>query len=189
MANTIPDGIYYPDANTPMNLDTILATMASSIANGLGKRVAKLETFIGCNIGLNSAVTGTGTVTKVTNMQVNAGRPQEFIQGVTVNAGTVTVPEDGMYTVLFLANFLPTGGAVGARVNTYVFVNGVQYNFSSGFGEPYTSTGTKYNNCNVTAIYNLKKNDQIDVRIATYDSPTQLSSATFSVALTSRTLS
>lgn len=185
MPNTTPDGIFFPDGNTPMELDTILATLASSIQNGLGKRVAKLETFVGCNLGLNSAVTGTGTITKVSNMQVNPSRSYEFIQGVTVNAGTVTVPEDGLYTVLFLANFLPTN-TTASRLNTYIYVNGVSYNFSSTYGEIATN---RYSNCNVTAVYNLKKNDQIDARIATFDGATQLASATLSVALTSRTLS
>ena len=191
MANTIPDGIYYPENTTDMELDTILATMASSIQNGIGKRVAKLETFVGCNLGLATPLdAGTaGAVTKAPFAVQATGSPANFNQGMTISNGTVTVPEDGIYTVAFTANFQPTGTGSAARLNTYIYVNGVSQQFSSAYGAGAT---IRYSNCNVVAVYNLKKNDQIDVRIATYDNPVVLTSgggSSFCVSLTSRTLS
>lgn len=190
MANTIPDGIYYPENTTDMELDTILATMASSIQNGIGKRVAKLETFVGCNLSIPAAVTGTAAVVKVSGFAVQPDTlaPGTFNQGMSISNGTVTVPEDGLYNVMFVANFLPLNTTV-ARLNTYIYVNGAHYNYSSAAGETATN---RYSNCNISGIYNLKKNDQIDVRIAVYDGQSALTQGTgsaFCVSLVSRTLS
>ena len=192
MANTIPDGIYYPENTTDMELDTILATMASSIQNGIGKRVAKLETFVGCNLGMAASFEPPtlGVVTKVNTygVQSAAVAPGTFNSGMTVTNGTVTVPEDGLYSVMFTANFLPIV-ATAARLNTYIYVNGVNHNFSSGYGMGATD---RYSNCNVVAIYNLKKNDQIDVRVNVTNNRAELVGSTgssFCVSLVSRTLS
>ena len=84
MANTTPDGIYFPDSNTPMVLDTILATMASSIANGIGQRLATLETYsdlggrgvVGKNIATNTVSGVAGT-----NLLLNSTLPINLVAG------------------------------------------------------------------------------------------------------------
>lgn len=189
MAFTPKARVWSPDGSEKASFRSLMATMASSIENGLGLRVGKLETFVGCNLSVPSPVAGTATITKVSGYAVlsSAAAPGSFNNGMTVNSGTVIVPEDGIYNVQFTANFLSSNGTQG-RVNSYIYVNNVQQNYSSSEG---ATSINKYTNCSVSAVYTLKKNDQIDVRIATQDGGNSLQhqqGSSFCVSLVSRAL-
>lgn len=189
MAFTPKARVWSPDGSEKASFRSLMATMASSIENGLGLRVGKLETFVGCNLSLAAPVTGTTTTTKVSGFAVQSSSvaPGTFNNGMTVSAGVVTVPEDGIYNVQFTANFLSTNSTQG-RVNTYIYIGGVSQNYSSSEG---ASAINKYTNCSVSALYSLKKNDQIDVRIATQDGGNALQhqqGSSFCVSLISRAL-
>lgn len=103
MANTVPDGIWYPDEDTTIvKLDQMFATQASSIANGIGVRVANLEksaTMLATlTPGSTSAMTiGVGKIIPFTQ----PGAPA-FNNGITLNAnGSVSVTQRGIYFCSF----------------------------------------------------------------------------------------
>lgn len=180
------EGVWYPGTTDVDQTNVLMATMADSINSGIGQRLKKLETFVGCYLGLASALdAGTAGVVTKAPYAVVGNSAGTFNQGMTVTAGTVTVPYDGIYNVMFTANFQPKVNAA-ARLNTYIYINGVSWGFSSALGEANTAY---YSNCNLTANYKLKTGDQIDVRVATYANATQLvngNGSSLSIALVSR---
>lgn len=116
MANTTPDGIYYPENTTDMELDTILATMASSIQNGMGKRLARQElvySFLG-HIPLQSFTNvGSGILVAPLPYQVVSGS-RSFNKGFTMaSPGVLTIPTKGIYSVTISG----TSKAVAAEFN------------------------------------------------------------------------
>lgn len=86
MANTLPDGIWYPDADTtPMVLDSMFSTLASSIQNGIGKRVGQLEVFSDMGgrgvVGKDIATYNVSGVGGSTPVLLNATLPVNLVAG------------------------------------------------------------------------------------------------------------
>lgn len=110
MANTIPDGIYYPENTTDMELDTILATMASSIQNGIGNRLKHQEIAV----GLKAGIAATGNVIPVASATapfVIRSVDGCFNQGFTLANGVATVVTGGMYLVTATLGVQPVNPA------------------------------------------------------------------------------
>lgn len=151
MANTIPDGIYYPENTTDMELDTILATMASSIQNGIGKRLKHQEVAVGCKAAL-SAQTALTTTEKTIAVGVNSSNGN-FAQGMTVTSGIITVQTAGMYLVSGSLGIQPASGTTSALK---LYKNAVVI-----IGDEQLSNGTFYQASKGTAVINCVPGDTI----------------------------
>lgn len=157
MANTSPDGIYYPDSNTLMNFDAILATMASSIQNGIGKRLALQEIAVGLKASVQGWVIPKGnSATTVVPYIISTGLA-DFNQGFTFQNGIATVQTAGMYLVT--ASLGPSGSATsgGAKVN--ILKNSIMFASSE---VPFSST--VWINSQATSVINCVPGDTISVK-------------------------
>lgn len=151
MANTIPDGIYYPESITNMELDTILATMASSIQNGIGKRLKHQEIAVGLKAGLASQVLLSPTQQTMPVVVNNANG--NFAQGMTVTSGVVTVATAGMYLVSAALGIQPASGTTSA-IRIYK-------NATVIIGDEQLASGAFYQVSKGTAIINCVPGDTI----------------------------
>lgn len=124
MANTSPDGIYYPDSNTLMNFDAILATMASSIQNGIGKRLAHQEIAVGMKASVAAGAWNVPVNAAVIPYAISPSPEGDFNQGFTFNNSVATVKTAGMY--LISASVGVTGAVNGWGTRLVVQKNGVR---------------------------------------------------------------
>lgn len=185
MGNVTSDlAIWTPDAADLAKPDVYLATMAQSIEDGAGTRLRKLESFVGCNLCMSSALTVTSTTAVVAPFIVT--QPYNFADGVTANPdGSVQIITAGIYQINFNASFLPAN-TTPARINTYIYKNGQSLGYSSTYGEAVTS---RYSNCNVAGVYKLVAGDVITARVSIADSNSIMqgvSGSGLSMALTAR---
>lgn len=154
MANTTPDGIYYPDSNTLMNFDAILATMASSIQNGIGKRLALQEIAVGLKAGLANQIQL--TTTPINMPLVVNGSNGNFAQGMTINNGIVTVATPGMYMVSSSIGIMPHGGGASATSALALYKNNVKI-----MGDEQSSHPSFYQVSKGTTVINRVAGDTI----------------------------
>lgn len=121
MALTPVDKVYYAEPTTPAKLDTITATMASSIENGIGKRLALQEIAVGCKLGMDTTYQIPGGHNfydaGIVPVKVVSGFGS-FNQGMTVNNGIVTVNTPGMYIVTSSIG-IGIGGGRSIVINLY----------------------------------------------------------------------
>jgi len=169
--------IWTPDEDDLAEPDVYLGTMAASLEDGVGTRLRKQESFIGCNLSLASGFAVGGTITQAPFAVVNTWN---FNEGMTISGGQVTVPMDGIYTVQIVANYLGANATPG-RINTYLYLNGASIQFSSTYGN--TATG-RYSNASISSAYKLVAGDDLTVRASSLDSASNLVGANFSVVLT-----
>jgi hypothetical protein len=172
--------IWTPDELDTAEPDVYLATMAQSLEDGVGARLRKQESFIGCNLGTSTSFTADTTIRQVPFGIVHAWN---YNEGMTVSGGLVTVPMDGIYTVQVVANFLGVNTTPG-RINTYLFKGSSSIQFSSTYGNTATS---RYANASIANSYKLVAGDSLSVKVASYDSNSNLSAgggSGFSVVLT-----
>lgn len=169
--------IWTPDENDTAEPDVYLATMAQSLEDGVGARLRKQESFIGCNLGLSTSFAAGGTIAQVPFGVVH---PWNFNEGMTVSGGQVTVPMNGIYTVQLVANYLGANTTAG-RINTYLYLNGSSIQFSSTYGNTATN---RYSNAGIASAFKLVAGDDLTIRVASFDSVSNLVSSTFSVVLT-----
>jgi hypothetical protein len=167
---------------TPDELDTAepnvyLATMAQSLEDGVGDRLRKQESFIGCNLSLPSSFAVGGTIAQAPFAVVNAWN---FNEGMTVSGGNVEVPMNGIYTVQVVANYLGANSTPG-RINTYLYLNGSSIQYASTYGNTVT---TRYSNASIASSYKLNAGDDLSIRASSLDSISNLVGAAFSVVLT-----
>lgn len=176
--------VWTPDQADLNEPDVYLATMSASIENGLGQRVNKLESFVGCNLSLTSKVSYSGGTVGVVPFVVT--QPFNFVDEVTNNPdGSVQIDVPGIYQVNLNAVFLPTN-TTAARINTYLYKNGAGLAFSSTYGETVVS---RYSNCNIAGVYKFVVGDVITARVAVFDGISALQDGTgssLSLALISR---
>lgn len=95
MAVTPNGKIYLPEGFVTAGFKAIFASVASSIENGLTKRLALQEIAVGLKAGLSGTLSLTSTLT-VAPLVVNANNGN-FAQGMTITGGIVTVATPGMY--------------------------------------------------------------------------------------------
>lgn len=124
MANTTPDGIYYPDSNTLMNFDAILSTMASSIQNGIGKRLALQEIAVGLKGSIASNRWNVPVVTPTLVPYTIASVNGDFNQGMDFTEGLAKVQTPGMYLVTATLGII--GGVTGRGIKIQVEKNAVR---------------------------------------------------------------
>ena len=90
--------VWYPDETDTAEFNTLLATLASSIENGLQPRLALQEKAIGLKVSLNQnewQIPGGNPSAVIPYRQT--GTRGDFNQGFTFSGGTATVQTPGMY--------------------------------------------------------------------------------------------
>lgn len=88
--------VWYPDVTDTAKLNTLLATMASSIEDGLGARMTKQETvksLLG-SVTAGSTWTLSNAVEATVPYSINSGG---YNDGLTLAGGTVTITIPGLY--------------------------------------------------------------------------------------------
>jgi hypothetical protein len=91
------DEIWYPDEDDTAEQNVNLATMASSIEEGIGQRLRAQETFL----GLFATRASGQTLTKqaLTTVQFGLDSPSTFNTGFTFSNGIITIETPGLYYV------------------------------------------------------------------------------------------
>lgn len=89
--------VWYPAITDTIEINTLMATMASSIENGIQPRLALQEIAVGLKAGFTSAPTLSSALT-VAGVTVNSANGS-FAQGLTIAGGIVTVTTPGMYLI------------------------------------------------------------------------------------------
>lgn len=90
--------VWYPDTSDTAKLNTLLSTMASSIENGLGARMTKVETkksLLATVAAGSSWALANGTEATIP-YQINSGN---YNDGFTLAGGIVTVNTPGLYSI------------------------------------------------------------------------------------------
>lgn len=173
MANTVPDGIWYPDEDTTIvKLDQMFATQASSIANGIGKRLKHQEIAVGAKLSCSSNAITIGYIAGGTNPQTvipytNRGATNaDFVQGLANTGGIVTIATAGMYIVS--ANI----GVRGPTTNTNGMKIALMKNaVITGMNEVSLSS-TAYVAVSVVSVLNCVPGDTISARVGITGTPT-----------------
>lgn len=192
MGNLTPSaGVWYPDEEDKMEINTLMGTMASSIENGLGERMNLQETFTGCNLRITNSPSyyeySSSTNLAIVPFGVIADSVSFISDDMSVTGGRITVPYSGIYQINFLANFTATSNT-RPRINTYIFANGSSIAYSSAYGEP-MGTISPYTNCNVNGVFKLMAGTVVDVRLTILDAGARLwvtQGSGVSIALVSR---
>jgi hypothetical protein len=100
--------VWYPGTGDTAELNVLLATLASSIENGLEPRLARQELAVGLKAGL--ATQQTLSTTFVLAPMSITGNNGSFNQGLTISAGVVTVVTPGMYLISGALGITNTAG-------------------------------------------------------------------------------
>ena len=119
MALTTKARVFYPDGTEKASLKTLFSTLASSIENGLGKRLGVQEVAV----GLKASADGWALPqrneplsTDVIPFSISAGLA-DFNQGFSFTGGIATITTKGMYLVTAsLGPKFPDTGSAGAKI-------------------------------------------------------------------------
>lgn len=111
MAITNVDGIVTPDEGTTADPTVYLAAMADSISQGIGERVTRQEQAIGLKASIAAGVRVKYNSGIIAPFGIHADGTSNFIQGMELNGGVVTITAPGMYLISASAALNPTGGA------------------------------------------------------------------------------
>lgn len=151
--------VWYPDGTDTAELNTLLATVASSIENGIGARLAQQEIAVGAklNAPLSYVIpSGTGFVNSTTVPYSNDGALGAFNNGLSVTGGVVTIATPGMYIVTASLGGLNTASR---SVVNYLCKNGAYV----ASAEVPTNT-TVYVSSQSNCVLNLIAGDTVSVR-------------------------
>lgn len=152
--------IWYPDQNDTAKIDTLMATLASSIENGLQPRLALQEKAVGLKASVPAntftipwASAPSGGYVIPYRVTSNNG---DFNNGFTIStSGVVTVQTPGMY---FASAQMGTAGAVtGHGVKTLLMKNSTEI----GADERVMNDSTNWVDSTATAILNCVAGDTI----------------------------
>lgn len=154
---TPTSNVWYPDLTDTAKLNTLLATMASSIESGLGARMTKQETvksLLG-SVTAGSTWTLSNGVEATVPYSINAGG---YNDGLTFSGGTVTITTPGLY--YFNASVLTT------QTNGYVDLqlqrNGGTFSRALNPGSP---AGAGIGPSTAAGIFNCVAGDTFRVRV------------------------
>lgn len=100
--------VWYPTTGDTSELNVLLATLASSIEEGVGARLAHQEIAVGLKASL-PAGTGIPQEPVVAPYAVSGGNG-DFAQGMTITNGIVTVQTAGMYIMSANLGIQPGSG-------------------------------------------------------------------------------
>jgi hypothetical protein len=153
--------VWYPDENDSAKLDTLLATQAGSIEDGLEPRLAHQEIAVGLKAGIGSAVAIGGTQAVIPFAIGSANG--EFNNGFNFNSGIATIQTAGMYLVSVSLAVNPNATYANTRsVVTWLYKNATIISY----GETAMSS-TFVTAAQCTAVMNCVPGDTISVQGST----------------------
>ena len=115
--------VWYPDTNDTAKINTLMSTMASSIENGIGSRLAQQEIAVGLKASLtdwqipNGNNYPAGFVPYVVNSS-----DMNFNNGFDFSNGIATIKTAGMYFIT--ASIGPQGSATNCGIAIAIHKNG-----------------------------------------------------------------
>lgn len=187
MASTTPDNIWIPDSDTPMVLDTMFANLASSLQNGIGARVKKLESFVGCYLISNGIIDIPSGASTIPITSLSVGGLGTFASGVTVTNGAVVIETPGIYNIQSNVSIQKVAaGSATALMQVSLAYNGNGVNLTYANTRQVDSWPTTVA---AGAILNLKVGDTISMRVRSdgYDQSVRATPATnLAISLASR---
>lgn len=149
--------VWYPDLTDTAKLNTLLASMASSIEDGLGQRMVKQETVK----SLLGSVTAGSTWTLANAIEATVPysiNPGGYNDGMTLASGTITIGTPGLY--FFQASVLTT------QTNGYVDLqlqrNGGTFSRALNAGSP---AGAGIGPAVAGGVFNCVAGDTIRARV------------------------
>lgn len=146
--------VWYPDETDTAEFNTLLATLASSIENGLQPRLAKQELAIGLKAGLTGTVSLTASATAPVSVTANNAC---FAQGLTISSGVITVATPGMYLV---------SGAVGIQnISGHTAKIWIQKNSTTLASDEQVSSASFYQVAKAVSVANCVAGDTIKMLI------------------------
>lgn len=150
--------VWYPDEDDTAEQNVNMATMASSIEDGIGARLIHQEKAVGLKASIaNGAWTvPVPTAPAVVPYSVSGSRG-DFSQGLTITGGVITVQVAGMYMIT--ATLGTQGAITGAGIKIFLDKNGV---FLAGAESPMVSP--TWGNTQVTTVLNCVPGDTIRTR-------------------------
>lgn len=116
-AFTSPDQVWYPGQDDKAEINTLLATMAASINNGIGMRLRQQEVAVGLKASiLDDQFTFTSSPKTLTYaINPNTG---DFNNGFDLAGGIASVKTKGMYLVSASCG-ASTGSGTGMKIMIY----------------------------------------------------------------------
>lgn len=151
--------VWYPDGTDTAEINTLLATVASSIENGIGARLEHQEIAVGAklNAPLSYVIPSGSTFANATTVPYsNDGTLAAFNNGMSVSGGVVTIATTGMYIVTASLGGLNTAGR---SVVNYLCKNGAYV----ASAEVPTNTSV-YVSSQANCVLNLVPGDTISVK-------------------------
>lgn len=151
--------VWYPDGTDTAEINTLLATVASSIENGIGARLEHQEIAVGAklNAPLSYTIPSGSTFANATTVPyANDGTLAAFNNGMSVSGGVVTIATTGMYIVTASLGGLNTAGR---SVVNYLCKNGAYV----ASAEVPTNTSV-YVSSQANCVLNLVPGDTISVK-------------------------
>lgn len=152
---TLNAKVWYPSTTDTAEINVLMATLASSIENGLQPRLALQEKALGLKASIPDNTFAISSTATVLPYQVTAGF-SDFNNGFTLTAGVATVTVAGMYLVTATCG-ATTGSGTGIKI--YLQKNGSVL----AVAELPQSTAI-WVNPQVTTVLNCVPGDTISVR-------------------------
>lgn len=175
--------VWYPDTSDGAELNTLFATMASSIEDGVGSRLKKQEQAVACQVSLE--VNQNISVEFVVQYNVNSG--PTYNNGLTVNAaGSVTIITPGIY---FVSTNVYTQQASGFTGYCVPNIRKNASKISTSICSPTTVGSNKVGVSSITTAAICNAGDTLDVLVTAAGGTTTLLAGndknlnTFTVAL------
>lgn len=121
MGNVNADGIWTPDEGDNLDPEVWSATMGDSIMNGIGERLNKQEAKSGAKVSISAPmnITLAGVTFPVTVSTGYEYSYQNYIEDMTLTAGTLQVVTSGLYLIIgsVICDFVAAGTPVNLSLN------------------------------------------------------------------------
>lgn len=166
------DQVWYPDENDTAEQNVNLGTMASSIEEGIGKRLRAQETFLG--MFATQPVRQTLINNALTTVNFGLNSAQCFNTGFTFSNGIVTIATPGLYYV-GVNVVLDLGGGYGE-------IGIVKSNIEYGKVLQYKGSASNFIGLSTSSVINCVAGDTIWTRVylaAPSDATFNVNSPTF----------
>lgn len=156
MGTYTPNGqVWMPGTGDTAELNTLLATLASSIESGIVPRLAHQEIAVGLKAGFTSTPALTSTMTTA-NVSIT-GNNGSFQQGITISGGIATVATAGMYLI---------SGALGIQnVGSHTAKIDLMKNATVLCSDEQLSSNTFYQVAKCTTVVNCVAGDTLSMKI------------------------
>lgn len=148
---TVKHAVWYPDLTDVDQPNVWAATMAQSVADGIGDRLELQEKAVGLKAGLSSQFTLT-TTAQILPMVIKA-TDGSFKEGFDISGGIATVTVKGMYLISGALGIQPASGTTTAM--------GLWKGTSSIIGDEQVSSPTFYQGSKATTIVNCIPGDTL----------------------------